>query len=131
MAFSQYLEQAVLNHMLRNQAFTPPATLYVALFTTTPTGTGTGGVEVTGGSYARQAIAFSAATGGNPATIINSALVQFPTASAGWGTVVGAGLYDAVSGGNLLEFGALAASKTIATGDAFAFPAGTYTQTLT
>lgn len=110
---------------------TMPATLYVALFTTTPTmPAGTGGVEVAGGAYARQAIAFGVA-GTGPAVGNNTALVTFPTATAAWGTIVGAGLYDAATGGNLIDAGALTVSKTIGTGDVFAVPASNYTLSLT
>ncbi len=130
MAFSNYLERKLLDHVFRNVAYTQPTTVYVALFTTVPAGDGTGGVEVSGGSYARQAITFTAAAGGAPASIPNNALVQFPTATANWGTIVGAGIYDAATGGNLLEMGPLTASKTVATGDSFAFPTGTYTLSL-
>lgn len=30
---SDYMENKIIDHMLRNQAYTPPATVYVALFT--------------------------------------------------------------------------------------------------
>lgn len=130
MAFSNYLEKKLLEHAFRNVVYTPPTTVYVALFTALPAGDGTGGAEVSGGAYTRMAITYGAATGGSPGTVASAALVQFPTATAAWGTIVGAGLYDAVSGGNLLEMGSLTASKTIGTGDAFAFPVGTYTISL-
>lgn len=130
MAFSNYLERKLLDHAFRNVAYTQPTTVYVALFTTVPAGDGTGGTEVSGGSYARQAIAFTAASGGAPASIPNTSLIQFPTATGNWGTIVGAGIYDASTGGNLLEMGPLTASKTVGTGDSFAFPASTYVLSL-
>lgn len=130
MAFSNYLEKKLLEAAFRNVAYTPPTTVYVALFTTAPAGDGTGGVEVSGGAYARQAMAFTAATGGSPASVANSALIQFPTATAAWGTIVAAGLYDAATGGNLLEYGPLTANKTVGIGDVFSFPANSYSVTL-
>ena len=90
-----------------------PGTVYVALFTSDPTDAGTG-TEVSGGSYARQSIAFSSASGG---TTSNSAKITFPTATADWGTVTHWGLYDASPSGNLLWHGSLSASKAVASGD--------------
>lgn len=127
MALSAAIEQAILKHFLGVQAYTMPATVYLALFTTTPAmPAGTGGVEVSGGGYARQPITFGV-SGSGPAVASNSALVQFPTATADWGTVVGAGLYDALTGGNLIDAGPLQVAKTIGVGDVFAMPAGNYT----
>lgn len=123
-AKTDYLENALLDHVLRNTAYASPATIYVGLFTTMPADDGTGGVEVTGGSYARQSVTFSAAAGGSTA---NSALVTFPTATAGWGTVLGIGLFDASTGGNLLYYGALTASKTVGIGDTISFAASALT----
>ncbi|MFL9934228.1 hypothetical protein P0D88_34775 [Paraburkholderia sp. RL18-103-BIB-C] len=131
MALSATFEQNLLKHLLGVTAMTMPAALYVALYTTTPTmPAGTGGVEVTGGAYARQPITFGV-TGSGPAVGNNSALVTFPTATASWGTVVGAALYDAATGGNLIDAGPLTSSKTIGTGDVFAVPASNYTLSLT
>ncbi|BDC37917.1 hypothetical protein [Paraburkholderia terrae] len=127
MALSTTIEQAVLKHFLGVQAYTMPATVYVALFTTAPTmPAGTGGVEVAGGAYARQPITFSV-TGSGPAAANNTALVQFPTATANWGTIVAAGLYDATTGGTLIDATPLQVSKTIGTGDVFAVPSANYT----
>jgi hypothetical protein len=117
-AKTDYLEDAILNHVLRNTAYTSPTTIYVALFTTLPADDGTGGVEVSGGSYARQAVTFAAPSSG---AVANSGAVTFPTATASWGTVLGMGLFDAVSGGNLLYFGALVTSKTVDSGDQISF----------
>lgn len=47
--------------------------------------------------------AFAAAAGSQPSTDTNSgATITFPQATANWGTVVGWGLYDAATTGNLL-----------------------------
>lgn len=103
-AKSDYLEQQILNHIFRNTAiFTPPANVYVGLFTAAPSDSG-GGTEVTGGSYARVAVT---TTGGWTAPgaaglTDNVADIVFPTASANWGTVVAIGIFDAASAGNLL-----------------------------
>ena len=121
--FSDYYENKVIDHMLRNQAFTPPSTVYVGLFTVAPTDAG-GGTEVSGGSYARQAVTLAAASAG---ATQNSADITFPTATADWGTIVAAGLFDAASAGNLLAWNNLTASKTVNNGDTFKISAGSLT----
>lgn len=121
--FSDYYENKVIDHMLRNQAFTPPATVYVGLYTAAPTDAG-GGTEVSGGSYARQAVTLAAASAGSTQ---NSADITFPTATADWGTIVAAGLFDAASAGNLLAWNNLTASKTVSNGDTFKITAGSLT----
>jgi hypothetical protein len=118
--FTDYLENKIIDHLLRNQSYTPPATVYLALFTTATTDAG-GGTEVSGGSYARQAVTLAAASGGASS---NSADITFPQATADWGTVTHCALYDAVSGGNMLMHSALDASKTINNGDTFKINAG-------
>jgi hypothetical protein len=120
-SFSNFLENKVLGHVFGATPYTAPATLYVGLFTSSPGETGSG-TEVSGGSYARQTIAFTVT--GSQAS--NTAAVEFPTATASWGTVTFAAIYDALSGGNLLAYGALTTSKTIDNGDVFRIPAGDF-----
>jgi len=129
---SDYTENNLLAFIFRGTAFPVPAGLYVALFTTTPSAdAGSGGVEVSGGSYARQAVTRNTTEWKDPSTATqglteNNNAITFPTASANWGTVVGAGVYDAASAGNLLYFGTLAASKVVNSGDVFKFNAGDF-----
>ena len=119
-AISTYLANKLLDHTLRNVAYTPPSTVYLALYTSAP-GAGDTGTEVSGGGYARQAVTFSPASGGQ---IVNSADVVFPAATASWGTITHVGVRDAATGGNLLYYAALSTVKTIAAGDQIKFPAG-------
>lgn len=119
MSFSDYLETKVLDHVFAGTAYTAPSTLYVALFTAAPSDSG-GGTEVSGGGYARQTITFT--TSGD--TTSNSAAVEFPTATANYGTVTHVGIYDASSAGELMAWAALTSSKTIETGDVFRIPSG-------
>jgi hypothetical protein len=118
-ALSDFAENELLDHVLGTGSYTMPTQVYVALFTSATADAGTG-TEVTGGSYARVAVDFTAASGGvtNP-----TADVEFPTASANWGTVTHIALVDASSSGNFLFHGALTASKTIETGDTLVIPA--------
>ena len=96
--------------------------MYVALYTVAPDDTG-GGTEVTGGSYVRQTGTFTV-SGTSPTTATNSAAIEYPTATADYGTVVAVGILDASSGGNLLAYADLTTSKTVSTGDVFRFDAG-------
>jgi hypothetical protein len=120
--FSDYLEDKVLDHVFGGNAYTAPATLYVALYTVAPTDTG-GGTEVTGGSYARQSGTFTV-SGTNPTTASNSAAIEYPTATDNYGTVVAVGILDASSSGNLLAYANLDTSKSVTTGDVFRFDTG-------
>jgi hypothetical protein len=120
--FSDYLEDKVLEHVFGGNAYTAPTTLYVGLYTVAPTDTG-GGTEVSGGAYARQTAAFTV-SGTNPTTASNSAAVEYPTATANYGTVVAVGIFDALSGGNLLAYANLDTSKVVSTGDVFRFNTG-------
>jgi hypothetical protein len=129
---SSYSADNVLN-WLKGTAFpVVPANTYVALLTTAPTDrAGTSAVEVSGGAYARQAIASSGwssiSTSGTGTTTIyqisNSSVINFPTATASWGTVVGIALYDALTLGNLLAYGDLTSSVAVGSGSTFQIPA--------
>lgn len=120
MSKSNYLETALLNHVLRNTAYTSPTTVYLALYTVAPTETG-GGTEVTGGGYARQSVTFSAPA---PDSCSNTTDVTFPIATGNWGTVVAFGVFDAASGGNMLYYNTLTAPRDIFTSDQLRFPSG-------
>ena len=113
-AFSNYLENKVLLHVFGGSAYSAPATLYLALYTSDP-GDGNTGTECSGTAYARQTIAFTVVTD----TASNSAAVEFPVAGSSWGTITHVGILDALTSGNLLAHGALTASKAIASGDVF------------
>jgi hypothetical protein len=132
-AKTNFLQAAVLSGVLRNSAYTPAATVYVALFTTAPTDAYTSGsptgVEVSGNAYAREAIAFGAPSG-TPRVTANSGVITYPTATpSGWGTVVAFGIFDALTTGNLLYWALLTANKTIGAGDIFQFAVGAVTIT--
>lgn len=120
--FSDYLEDKVLDHVFGGNAYTAPSTLYVALYTVAPTDTG-GGTEVSGGGYVRKTSTFNV-TGTNPTTASNAGAIEYPTATANYGTVVAVGIFDASSSGNLLAYANLTTSKVVSTGDVFRFNTG-------
>jgi hypothetical protein len=112
---SNYLENAIINATLRNTTYTSPATVYVSLWTSDPTDAGSG-TEVSGGSYARTAVTFGSPSNG---VSTNSAAVEFPQATASWGSIGWIGINDASTSGNLLYHTALDTAKTIDSGDIF------------
>lgn len=82
---------------------TPPATWYVALFTTTPDPDGTGGVEAAFTGYARVAVTndlteWPAASGGAKA---NANDVDYGVAASGPTTITAFGFYDDPTVGDL------------------------------
>lgn len=117
-AASDFLETNILTHLLRTGSWAKPANIFVALFTSATTDIG-GGTEVTGGSYARVSVAPLDANWSAPVDVAGSmessnvAAITFPAPTADWGTVTHYALFDAITGGNLLAHGQLAAPKTI------------------
>ena len=124
--FSDYLEDKVLDHVLRNVSYSSPTTVFVGLYTSNPTDTNSG-TEVTGGSYARQALSVTTASGG---IVTSSADVTFPQCTVLWGSVGFIGILDAVTSGNLLMHTALTTAKTIDVGDILKITTGNLTVTL-
>ena len=127
--FTNYLEDKVVAHLFGGVAYTAPTTWYAGLQTATPSDS-TAGTEVTGGAYARQSVAWTVASSGL-AQASNTAALEWPAATTDWGTVTHAGIYDAVSGGNLVAFETLtktdfstANPKVVNTGDIFKIDAG-------
>ena len=126
-SFSDYLENKVLDHVFLTATYTQPSAIYVALYTVAPTDAG-GGTEVSSGGYARvQHDNWDTAASG---AIENTGAITFPTATADWGTLVAFGIFDALTGGNLLAWGDLTTSKVIATGDTAEFADGDLDVTL-
>lgn len=122
MSFTNFLENKVLEHVFEGTSYTAPTTIYVGAFTAAPSDTG-GGTEVSGGGYARQTAAFTV-SGTDPTTATNSANIDFPTATANYGTVTHVALFDQLTNGNMLAYAAVTTSKTIETGDVLRIPAG-------
>jgi hypothetical protein len=120
------LETSILNHFLNKATWSAPASLYMGCYTTVPNDAGVGGIEVSGGSYARQLINGSMATGVNGVST-NTLAVPFPQASANWGTILGLGFWSASTAGTLYAFTLLDVARTIGSGDILNFPIGAIT----
>jgi hypothetical protein len=114
MSLSNLFETRVLTWLLTGDAVTRPSSFYVALFTSNPDEDASGTeVSTSGTAYARQSVSFTVS--GNTAS--NSAAIEFPTATASYGTVTHIGVFDASTSGNLIAYAALSTSKAIDTGD--------------
>tara|TARA_A100001388_G_scaffold181942_1_gene136253 strand:- start:85 stop:495 length:411 start_codon:yes stop_codon:yes gene_type:complete len=131
---SDYLENKLLDHTLRNTAFSSPSAVYVGLFLNTSGNAvtnleaGTLTDEVSGNGYARIQATFAAASGGS---ITTSGNVTFAAANGGdFGTITHIAILDQLTGGNVLFYGALTTSKTIQDGDTFQITTGNLTVTL-
>jgi hypothetical protein len=93
MAASDYLERQWLKRALNGEDDTDwpvIASVYMALWKDADPGEdGSGGNEVSGGSYARVQVTggWTVATdGANKTTAVNTSDIVFPTATANWGT---------------------------------------------
>ena len=133
-AASNYLENKVLDHVLRNTAYTQPSGLYVGLFknnalTNLENGTLSDEVSTSGTAYARKAITFGAASSGSST---NSATVTFDAATADWGTITAIGIMDGstVGSNNVLFYGNLTTAKLIENGDTLQFVTNNVTVSL-
>jgi hypothetical protein len=95
---TNYLRSALANHVLTNTPYTSPTTVYLALFTADLDADGDDSDEVTGGSYAREAISFTEA---DPGEMSNSSLsfTDMPEV-----TVRALAIMDASTGGTMLYY---------------------------
>lgn len=140
-SLNDYSENKIADHVFRGTAFseTAPASYYVALFTTSCTDAAVG-TEVTGGSYARVAIARSqaawngthgnatGASSGTGGTISNAGTLTFPAPTANWGSITAFGVLDASTAGNPIVCTDLTTPKTVNNADsAPAFAIGALT----
>ncbi len=111
-SLSNFAENELLDHVF-NAAYTPPATVYLALHTADPTDAGNG-AEANYTSYARAAITFGAASSRR---VTQSATVTFPASTGGSNTITHWAVWDASTSGNMLAHGAFATSKSIVSGN--------------
>ena len=126
MALSNYLENALLNATVRNTAYTSPATVYLALYSTAPTPS-TSGTELTGSGYSRQAITFNAPSGG---AVTSNVTVTFGAATSNWLPIIASAVVDASTGGNILYFTSTIAQNVLS-GSSLVIDGGNVSITLT
>ena len=115
MAKSTYLINKTLAHNTGETAFTMPAAIYVALFTTDPT-VAASGTEVAGNAYARKVATFVAGS--------NNTELSFIEATGAWGTVTHWALFDAATVGNMLYFAPVDSIQAVISGNIARFAIG-------
>ena len=93
----------------------------------------TDGSEVTGGGYSRQTATFVQSTEqGSTDAIVNSAAIDFGTATANWGSVNKVRIYNSAtaSAGTNQIFEANITTRTINQNDSFSIPSGGFQITI-
>lgn len=121
MNLTNFLENKLTDHVLRKTAYTSPTNVYVSLHTANPTETGSA-AEATFPGYARKEL-----TVGAPADGISASTADLSWDVGGNVTITHIAIWDALTAGNPLFYGALSASKTMASGDIFRIPTGSLT----
>lgn len=121
-SLSNYVEDEVLDHVLKTGDWAQPAALYVALSTADPTDDASGIAEPVGNGYAR--VSHAAWDAAASRATENTGTISFPEASGAWGTITHFFISDASTAGNMIAHGALSASKTIGAGDNASFQDG-------
>jgi len=120
-AFSKTFAASIVNHMLRAEAFTPPTTIYIALFKSSvglDNNTGVTG-EVVGANYVRKAVTLDSSTVG---ITNNSVDIEWDAATSDWGLVTHVAIVDHLSNTNfgtnvnVLMYGELAEAKNVTNG---------------
>ena len=123
-AFSKYLSNIIINHLMRNQEFSPPTNIYVALFngeTGLEGNLPTQEVNPTGTGYIRKIVTFNESLDATT----NSVEELVWTALANWGTVTHLALVDHISNVNwgidvnVLMYGELLIPRNVVTNDVF------------
>ena len=111
-----------MNFLLKGATFAQPSTLYIALFTSPPLVSGTGGIEVSLSStgYARVPIQCNSSNWIGPDSnmlyqTVNDVVFNVPTGN--WGTVTAIGLFTAPTGGDLYFIGNLATPRSVSAGE--------------
>jgi len=128
---SDYLANKMIDLIWRGQSYTWPSSVYLALYTTIPSRSDSGGTEVAGGSYARvelvssmsaisgtQGSGTTSASSGSGGRISNNAQLFYPAPTASWGDIEGEGIRDAATLGNLLFINAFSLPKSVVSGGA-------------
>lgn len=128
MSFTATWENEILNHLFSNTQMVLPASFFIGLHVggSAPTNTGAGIVEPTGGGYARVAVArnvtnFPLSTAGQ---IGNATKVNFPQATANWGTATHwfiANVQRSGAGEKIYAVGALEVPKSVLSNDTPSF----------
>ncbi len=112
--FSTYLQNKIIDHILKVATFTQPTHLYVGLSTADPLEDGSGLDEPSDAAYVRQVCDdwYEANLRGTQ----NAVELDFPAATDSWGTITHWAIFDAITSGNMLAFGEITDPKNVITG---------------
>lgn len=131
-AFSNFAENKLIDVTLRGGTYTGGA-VYTALFSTDPTDAGTG-LELTDSAYARQrahaTVVADGFTVGADGVTTNTRNLIFPAVVDTQVTVTHWGIFDSLTGGNLIYHAPLLNPKTLDPSDVLSFPIGSLSITL-
>tara|TARA_Y100000593_G_scaffold87000_1_gene166718 strand:- start:96 stop:509 length:414 start_codon:yes stop_codon:yes gene_type:complete len=128
-AMSNYMENKLIDHILRDTAWSAPSSIYVGLvgeYSAANLEAGTITEELSGGSYARVSVKGDSnwSAGSTSGLTDNENDISFTTATGDWGYVSGLFLSNASTAGNVILYGALTTPKIIENGDQFVIAAG-------
>ena len=132
-AMSDYLENKVIDANFRGQSLGIPGNTWIGL-TAAPlsdSSTAPYTTEFSGNNYSRVQVVSNLSSwmgtnynssgtisSGSNGTVSNNTAISFPAPTGGnWGVANSFGIFDAITGGNLLFYGQLSAPKTINNGD--------------
>jgi hypothetical protein len=120
-AFSQYMEQQLLNWAKGAAIDAAPTGLELALHTANPLDDYSGAAEVTAGGYSRQVITLGSLSSvvSIGTTVKNSGVIVFGPATASWGSITHWSIHGTGANTNFLYFGAFLAAKAIISGDSY------------
>jgi hypothetical protein len=122
MAFSNYLEDEITGWINGTTFDAAPTSTFVQLYSQDPTEAG----SPTGALYTRVEVAaggWTRVTSG-VASLANTTAITITSSASSATTASHVGVFDTSASGNMLFYGALAASKVIASGDEVKFNAG-------
>lgn len=123
MSIANFLETTLLDLVFNGTSYAGQSTVYVKLHTGDPGEACTGNAA---GETTRKAATFAAASAG---AIANDADITWTNVSTSE-TISHISVWDAVSSGNALWYGALAASKPVTAGDTLVIASGALTVSL-
>jgi len=142
MAFSNYAQSGLLNHLLRGSTFSKPSNISIALTSDVPLSSDNGfsmpeietSIGSSGTGYARVSLGDPSISGNNfwsqfnpqsngSGYIENSVSITFGTALMDWGYVSGFAILDnsSTASGNILFFSKLTNPRIVYAGDTPAF----------
>jgi hypothetical protein len=123
MAFTNAIDQAILDHLFGLASWTAPTEWWVGYSTANPGKDGTGLAEPSGTTgYARVEVTDWARVSSE---VDNDSVITFPEASSSQGTATHACLFDGETG-DLVWSAALTTPKLIDSGDTPTIPAGDF-----